>query len=76
MKFTEKKLEQTFIELLGNEGFPHRSGDNIFRSDDEVLIEDDLKNFLLSQYKKDGLTGQEVEFIILSLKTLSSSDFI
>ena len=50
MKFTEEKLEQTFIELLGNEGFPHRSGNNIVRSDDEVLIEDDLKSFLLSQY--------------------------
>jgi len=74
MKFTEEKLEQTFIELLGNEGFPHLSGNNISRSDDEVLIEDDLKNFLLSQYKKDGLTGQEAESIILRLKTLSSSD--
>ncbi len=38
MKFTEEKLEQSFIELLGNEGFPHLSGNNIFRSDDEVLI--------------------------------------
>ncbi len=54
MKFTEEKLEQTFIELLGNEGFPHRSGDNIFRSDDEVLIENDLKNFLLSKIGKWG----------------------
>jgi len=74
MKFTEEKLEQSFIELLENEGFPHLSGNNISRPDDEVLIEDDLKKFLLSQYKKDGLTGQEAESIILRLKTLSSSD--
>lgn len=74
MKFTEEKLEQTFIELLENEGFPYTSGNNIFRSDDEVLIEDDLKSFLLSQYKKDGLTEQEAGSIILRLKTLSSSD--
>ncbi len=26
MKFTEAKLEQAFIELLGNEGFPHCGG--------------------------------------------------
>ena len=72
MKFTEEQLEQTFIELLENEGFPHLSGNAIFRSDDEVLIEDDLKNFLLSQYKQDGLTGQEADSIILRLKTYIS----
>lgn len=26
MKFTESKLEQAFIELLGNEGYPHHLG--------------------------------------------------
>ena len=26
MKFTEEKLEQAFIELLGNEGYPHQLG--------------------------------------------------
>ncbi len=38
MKFTEAKLEQAFIELLGNEGFPHFLGNTISRADDEVLI--------------------------------------
>jgi type I restriction enzyme R subunit len=26
MKFTEGKLEKAFIELLGQEGFPHQLG--------------------------------------------------
>ena len=43
MKFTEAKLEQAFIELLGNEDFPHYLGNTISRTDDEVLIEEDLK---------------------------------
>ena len=42
MKFTEEKLEKAFIELLGQEGFPHHLGNSIARSSDEVLIEEDL----------------------------------
>jgi len=74
MKFTEKKLEQAFIELLEKEGFPHCLGNTISRADDEVLIEEDLKNYLLSRYKKEQLTEIEAQSIILQLKTLSSSD--
>jgi len=82
-KFTEAKLEQAFIELLGNEGFPHYLGNTISRADDpacadtadrEVLIEEDLKNYLLNRYKKEQLTEIEVQSIILQLKTLSSAD--
>lgn len=32
MKFTEEKLEQTFIELLGVEGFVHQNGTTILRN--------------------------------------------
>ena len=48
-RFTEEKLEQAFIELLENEGFPHFLGNTISRADDEVLIEEDLKNYLLNR---------------------------
>jgi type I restriction enzyme R subunit len=39
-----------------------------------VLIEDDLKNYLLTRYKKEKLTAIEAQSIILQLKTLSSTD--
>jgi type I restriction enzyme, R subunit len=74
MKFTEAKLEQAFIELLGNEGFPHFLGNTISRADDEVLIEEDLQHYLLNRYKKEQLTETEAQSIILQLKTLSSAD--
>lgn len=74
MKFTEAKLEQAFIELLGNEDFPHFLGSTIARTEDEVLIEDDLKNYLLNRYKTEKLTEIEAQSIILQLKTLSSAD--
>lgn len=73
-KFTEAKLEEAFIELLGNENFPHYLGNTIIRNPDEVLIEDDLIAFLLDQYKKESLTITEAKSIVLQLKTLSSSD--
>ncbi|KEO72731.1 hypothetical protein [Anditalea andensis] len=75
-KFTESKLEQAFIELLGNEGYPHIVGGSIVRSADEVLIEEDLKNFLLHRYQYANLTETEVQIIILQLKSLPTSDFI
>lgn len=75
MKFTEAKLEQAFIELLGNEGYPHFVGNSLVRTDEsEVLIEKDLKTYLLSRYQNANLTEVEAQSIILQLKTLSSAD--
>ena len=74
MKYTEAKLEQTFIELLSQDGFPHHIGISLKRMPDEVLIEDDIRAFLLSQYKNEGITDTEIKTIILQLKSLPSSD--
>jgi type I restriction enzyme R subunit len=74
MKFTEEKLERAFTELLGQEGFPHHLGITIARKPDEVLIEEDLKNFLLTQYAGQGITANEIKSIILQLKSLPASD--
>ena len=65
MKFTEAKLEQSFIELLTQEQYTHVLGETIKRRPDEVLIEEDLKNFLLKQYEVQGITVNEVKSIIL-----------
>lgn len=74
MKFTEEKLEKAFTELLGQEGFPHHLGITITRKPDEVLIEEDLQNFLLTQYAGQSITVNETKSIILQLKSLSASD--
>src|SRR5690625_4228581 len=74
MRFTEAKLEEAFIELLGNEGYPHFLGNTISRMPEEVLIEEDIIEFLLTQYKKEGLTLTEAKSIVLQLKTLPASD--
>ena len=75
MKFTEAQLEQAFIELLGQENIPHVLGADIARTEEEeVLIKEDLKTFLLSQYKADNLTELEADQIIKLLEIFSSSD--
>ena len=75
MKFTEHKLESTFIELLSEKGYTHSTGVSVPRASvDEVLIEDDLRRFLLSRYQAERLTENEVNSIILQLKSLPVSD--
>lgn len=74
MKFTEEKLEKAFTELLGQEGFSHKLGITIARKPDEVLIEEDLRYFLINQYAPQGITLNEINSIILRLKSLPSSD--
>ncbi len=74
MKFTEYKLEETFVQLLAEQGYPHVLGKTIERKEDEVLIEEDLEQFLLNKYTNEGLTLTEAKSIILRLKTLPASD--
>tara|TARA_B110000483_G_C18194800_1_gene542551 strand:- start:147 stop:3311 length:3165 start_codon:yes stop_codon:yes gene_type:complete len=73
-KFTEEKLENTFVELLDIEGYPHVLGNTIDRLPDEVLIEQDLIDYLLQKYQKHQLTNNEARSIVLMLKGLPASD--
>jgi len=74
MKFTEEKLEQAFIELLGQEEIPHVLGADISRSPEEVLIKEDLKAFLLQKYIAEELTTSEVDLIMRDLDKLPASN--
>lgn len=74
MKFTEEKLEIAFAELLEKEGYVHCLGNSIDRRVDQVLIEEDLRLFLFSQYANQGITENEIYSIILKLKSLPASD--
>ncbi|WP_035085975.1 type I restriction endonuclease subunit R [Aquimarina latercula] len=73
-KFTEAQLENVFAELLANEGYPHHLGNTLNRAEDEVIIEDDLRSFLATNYAKENITTTEIEGVILQLKTLPSLD--
>lgn len=90
MKFTEAKLEEAFIELLAGQEMKYVHGTDIRLPEqgnlqepkvsyghyvsEEVLIKKDLKAFLLTQYKEDGITDEELRLIIADLERLPSSD--
>ncbi len=48
MKFTEAKLEQAVIELFEVEGYKYLTGEQIHKEMPDVLLRDDLKQYLLS----------------------------
>ncbi len=74
MKFTEEKLEQAVIELFEAEHIPHCHGETIHKEMSEVLLRDDLKQFLRNQYSADCITDSEIDSIIRQLELYPSSD--
>ena len=74
MKFQESHLEQAIIELLGQENYPHVIGTTIVRDKMEVLIKEDIKEFLTKQYASDNISASEIQSIIRQLESYSSSD--
>jgi type I restriction enzyme, R subunit len=73
-KFTEEKLEQAIIALLGDQGYPHHKGKPINRQPSEVPIKEDLRAFLSQQYAGDQITEGEIDSVIRRLETLNSAD--
>ena len=66
--FNEHALELSIIELLQNKGYTHQTGSELLREKSEVLIVDDLKEYLRTRYVLDELTEIEIDSIILSLR--------
>lgn len=73
MKFNEETLEQAVIELFAAEQIPHCKGETIHKEMSDVLLRDDLKQFLLNQYADDNITLPEIESIIRTLELFPSS---
>lgn len=73
MKFTEHKLEMTFIDQFKKLGYEYVHGENFPRdSNQQVLLKDDLRAFLLNRYS--DLDEVEIESIINELAFLPTSD--
>ncbi|MNP95912.1 Type I restriction enzyme [compost metagenome] len=90
MKFTESQLEKAFISLLQEEKMRHLAGGEVRKTEfnglaepptvyghavsEKVLIIEDLKNYLHSQYKSENITENEIDSIIRDLDRLPASD--
>jgi type I restriction enzyme R subunit len=73
-KFTEEKLELAFIELLDKQDIKHQSGKDIQSDESEVLIKEDLKEYIETRYKSDNITDSEITQIIRKLESYPASD--
>ena len=73
MTFNEHALEMSIMELFEGEGYQHLVGNQIHREKSEVLLVDDLKDYLYTRYGADGITPPEVESIILMLRSASGT---
>jgi len=73
-KFTEAKLEEAIIQLLGDQEYPYTRGTDLEREPNDVLIRSDLKTFLSKRYAADQITDGEINSIIRQLDALNSAD--
>lgn len=85
-KFTEAQLEEAFINLLGDEGFSYEKGNAVENRvgepkeaygllvHDEVLLKDELADFLKRRYATEGLTDLEIQLIIRDFSRFPASD--
>ena len=73
-KFTEGKLEQAIIALLGEQGFPYCKGESIDRQPHEVLIKADLREYLARRYEAELITENEIDSVIRKLEALPAAD--
>ena len=70
-QFTEKQLEMAIISLFIEQNYTHVFGETIHRSFEEILLKDDLRSFLSSQYP--DLTTDETNKVIARLENIPST---
>lgn len=68
-KFYESEYEEALIDLLKEQGWEYTCGENIPRNNREVLLTDDLKEYLQSRYAE--LTTNDLEEVINHLRHVS-----
>ena len=74
--FNEHALELSIMELFKDEGYTYLAGEQIHRERTEVLLADDLRQYLYNRYAKDGITPGEVDGILLRLRTKRTRRYI
>ena len=72
-KFNEKSLELSIMELFELEGYTHIDGETLHRERSEVLLYDDLKDYLYRRYKSEDITENEINSIILMIKSIGGT---
>ena len=73
-KFDEYKLEKAIIKLFEENNYIKINGKNFPKPDEEFFLIDDLKKYLKRKYNKSKITDNEINLIILKLKSFDKND--
>jgi type I restriction enzyme R subunit len=65
--YSESNFENAVIELFENQGYIYNCGYEINRTNEDILIVDDFKEYLYKRYLKLGLQDDEIDGIIHNL---------
>lgn len=71
VNFNEHSLELSIMELFKDEEYDYVNGQQIHRERTEVLLIDDLRNYLFHRYSTEGITLDEVNRVISMLRNIS-----
>lgn len=70
-KFTEEQLEQAIIQLFVDQGYTYVNGETMHRRFEDVLLEDEIREYLMRNYADAELTETEIQSIINQLKFIN-----
>ena len=73
MGFNEHALEMSIMDMFTEENYTHISGTQIHREKTDVLLVADLRLYLADRYAAEGITKNEIESVILSLRAVSGT---
>lgn len=65
--FNEHALELSIMELFQQEGYIYTNGEEIHKEVNDVLLRDDMRLYLRSRYKTEGITPLEIERVLAKL---------
>ena len=72
-QFTEAQLEEAIITLFKQQGYEYTDGENLHRKYEDILLLNDLRQFLFSRYAEEELSEVEVQKIINHLSFIQSN---
>lgn len=65
--FSESSFENAVIDLLKQQGYEYSCGYDLHRTNEEVILVDDFKDYLSKRYSSLNLQEAEIDFILHNL---------
>lgn len=71
--FTEAQLEEAIIELFQGEEYDYTDGNTLRRDYEEILLKDDLRDFIATRYANENLSETEMTKIMNRLEHINAA---